>query len=129
MIKVFLSIALLIVATSVIAGDINGSPIGYHSYKEALNDLKSNPNAKISAHQDWIIIEVSTDTEMTLWSFTPKGHFAHPAVVKRSVIENDGSVNLIMNALCGASKPDCDKLIQQFKQLNEQISQNMRKNS
>ena len=129
MIKRLFSIALLFVSTLSVARDVQESTIGYESYDEALSSLKSNPSAKVSVQQGWTIIEVNTETEMALWSFTSEGHFAHPAVVKRNVVETGGTVSIIMNALCGAAKPDCDKLIKQFEQLNEQISQNMRKNS
>ena len=129
MIKVLFSIVLLFISTTSMAEDASGSTIGYQSYDEALNDLKSNPKAKVTVQQGWTIIEVNKDNEMALWSFTSKGHFAHPAVVKRNVVESKDTVSIIMNALCGAAKPECDKLIKQFEQLNEKISQNMHKDS
>lgn len=111
------------------AGEADEPTIGYPSYQAALTDLKSNPKANVSVQGGWTIIEVNSNNEMALWSFTPEGHFAHPAVVKRNVVESEGSVHIVMNALCGASKSDCDKLIKQFEQLNEQIRKSMRKGS
>ena len=129
MIRVFIAVAIIAASCFVRAGETEKPTIGYSSYEAALTELKRNPNANVSVQGGWTIIEVNLNNEMALWSFTPEGHFAHPAVVKRNVVESEGSVHIVMNALCSASKSDCGKLIKQFEQLNEQISKNMRKGS
>jgi len=60
----------------------------------------------------------------TQWSFAPRGHYAYPAVVRRKIEQNpDGNVFVRMSSLCEADKASCDKLIDEFKQLNERIRQ------
>jgi hypothetical protein len=58
---------------------------------------------------------------LTIWSFTPSGHPAHPAVVRRVVVRQDGAMHVKMSGLCEATKPACDKLWTDFEQLNEQM--------
>ena len=60
-----------------------------------------------------------------MWSFTPESHPAHPAAIKREVIERDGMVYIDMNALCQAEKRECDALIEQFKEINGKIRESM----
>lgn len=60
-----------------------------------------------------------------LWSFTPEGHAAHPAAVKRTVLEKDGAVFIDMKVLCFGTQAACDKLVEEFKQLNERIKESM----
>ena len=129
MIKNITFIAALVISSVCNAEDVQSSTIGYPSYEAALSDLKANPNARISQQDGWIVIEMNSNSEMALWSFTTEGHFAHPAVIKRNIVESDQTVDIVMNALCGGTKPNCDKLIGQFEELNERISQNMQKDS
>lgn len=127
MIRIFVVAATIIVSCFAVAGEVDKPTIGYPSYEAALTDLKSNPKANVSVQGGWTIIEVNSNNEMALWLFTPEGHFAHPAVVKRNVVETEGAVHIVMNALCVASKSSCDKLIKQFENLNDQISKKMSK--
>jgi hypothetical protein len=56
----------------------------------------------------------------------PRATPRHPTVIKRSVIQDkDGAVFIRMNALRGAAKDECDKLIAQFKQLNEDLKKDL----
>lgn len=66
--------------------------IGYSSVSEALQALQARPDAKISVHQGWTIVDVNNGKDMTLWSFAPEDHPAHPAAIKRDILEKDGSV-------------------------------------
>jgi len=68
---------------------------------------------------------VTEQDGLTLWSFTPEGHPAYPAVVKRQMVEKDGAWYVNMNALCEATKAACDKLIEDFKVLNERMRQSI----
>ena len=101
------------------------SSIGYPTVSIALESLRKDPNASVSNQGDWIIINIENDSEKTLWSFTPKSHPAHPAAIKRTIYEKDGHIGIGMKALCQASKKECDKLIEQFKELNENIKRSM----
>lgn len=114
------SSALLIFA----APQARAQGIGYPSVAAALDALKSRSDVSISNQGGWIIIDERKTK--ALWSFTPAGHPAHPAVVKRGLVEKNGNISIEMTALCQASKAACDKLIEEFKNLNAQIGQSVR---
>jgi hypothetical protein len=95
------------------------SPIGYPSVQAALEALRARSDVKVTEQDEWIIINDPVST--TLWSFTPMNHPAHPAVIKRSVVENNGGTYLDMKGLCQAEKAACDKLMEEFKEMNEKM--------
>jgi hypothetical protein len=99
--------------------------IEYRSVAEALETLKAKPGVEINELKPsgWVIVN---ESRSIMWSFTPTGHYAHPAVVRREVVERDGGVVLEMRALCQADKASCDKLIREFQELNERMRQSMR---
>lgn len=97
----------------------NDSPIGYSTVAAALADLSANLGMTVSTQEGWTIIEDRQNH--VLWSFTPAGHPAHPAAIKRIVREQDGHLVLNTKALCQAPKEPCDALIAQFELLNAQI--------
>lgn len=95
------------------------SSIGYPTVAAALEALRSQSGSTVSLQGGWTIISVTA--EQTLWSFTPANHPAHPAAVKRKIVERDGAVGVHMTALCQAEKAACDRLIEEFQQLNDRI--------
>jgi hypothetical protein len=99
--------------------------IGYPSVEAALADLKSKPGVEVAEQNGWTI--VADPAEKTVWSFAPSGHVAYPAAVKRATVEKDGKVWIEMKVLCQAEKAPCDALVEEFKQLNEQIRQSMQR--
>lgn len=100
--------------------------IGYASVKEALSALKEKPGVSIREQDGWtIIVDPESAQRQTIWSFTPKGHGAHPAVVKRTAVERDGRISLEMNVLCQAEKAPCDALVQEFQAINARIREQM----
>ncbi len=108
-----------------LAEDAAVSSIGYASVSEALRDLTENPAATVENHGDWIVISLEDDGYI-LWSFTPTTHPAHPSAVKRSLVEADGAFHILMNVLCESTKSACDSLVEDFKELNEKISSEIR---
>lgn len=98
--------------------------VGYPTVAAALAALKAKAGAKVSERGGWTIVD--DRAAGALWSFTPAGHPAHPAVVKRVIGEHGGQVAVNMTALCQAGKAACDQLIEEFRQLNEQMAQSMR---
>lgn len=90
--------------------------IGYASVGEALEALKAKPGVNIVTKPDgWVI--ATEPTVYAQWSFTPEGHYAHPAVVRRTIQQRqDGEVHFDTAALCGADKPACDRLMAEFRE-------------
>jgi hypothetical protein len=102
------------------------SSIGYPTVAAALADLKSNPNASVREQEGWTIIRVQEgEKQSAIWSFSPIGYPAYPAAVKRTIYEQDGVVMMKTNALCQASKVECDKLMEQFNELEQRIRDRM----
>lgn len=102
------------------------SSIGYPSVAAALESLRVRSDVKIREEHGWTV--VTDPTANTIWSFTPVGHPAHPAAVKRILIERDGAILMEMKALCQAPKAPCDKLIEDFKVLNEKARRGIKGN-
>lgn len=99
--------------------------VGYPTVDAALQALEARSDVRISVQGGWTIAE--DRAAGAVWSFTPPDHPAHPAVVKRAVVERDGQAFIDMTALCQASKGACDKLIADFQALNERTAQSARK--
>ena len=97
------------------------SSIGYETVDIALQAMKNKEGTKLSIQGGWTIIEDKEDSNMVLWSFTPESHAAHPAAIKRKVLEKNQAIYIQMSALCQAKKADCDKLMQEFELLNKNI--------
>ena len=97
---------------------------GYANPDAALAALKERTDVVITQQGKWTIVDDKTNS--TYWSFTTLGHPAHPAAVKRVLVQSpSGDVSIMMTAKCGASKSECDKLIAEFRALNERVRQNV----
>ena len=120
---VVLLTAIALVGAEVRADD---STIGYPTVDAALDALHKDPHAQFSTRDGWTIVATEENGNHVLWSFTPKGHAAYPAAVKRTVLEEkNGAISLEMKVLCFGTQAACDKLVDQFKELNERIKQSM----
>lgn len=119
---------LLVLPVSVSAGD-NDEGIGYATVGEALSQLKQHPDASVSIQSGWIIIEMKhpgkTVSENAVWSFTPPQHYAHPSVIKRRILEEEGDLFVDMQALCHAEKHACESLMDAFSQLNDNLGRSL----
>lgn len=104
-------------------GAARNASIGYPSVAAALGGLRARKDVSVSVQGGWTVI--TEQDGLTLWSFTPENHPAHPAVVKRQMVQKDGAWYVNMNALCEATKSACDKLIEDFKVLNERMRQSI----
>lgn len=98
--------------------------IGFSSVAQALAALQAKDGAgAIVTHADgWVV--VNEPAAAAQWSFTPAGHEAHPALVRR-IIHRDptGTVNVETSSLCEAPQPACARLLQEFETMNSRITQ------
>lgn len=100
--------------------------IGYPTVQAALEVLQAKPGVQIQITKPdaWTIANEPGDVQ---WSFTPSSHSAYPAVVRRVIkMKPDGGIFIEMSGLCEAEKAACDKLMADFKELNERIGQSVR---
>lgn len=100
------------------------SRIPYPSVAAALEGLEANDGkGTIVTHADgWTIINEPMASAQ--WSFTPSGHHAFPAVVRRVIQrEPGGAVKVDTVSLCEAPQIECSKLLSEFSAMNERITQ------
>jgi hypothetical protein len=100
------------------------SPIEYPTVAAALKNLEArDSNGTIVTHSDgWTI--VNEPLASAQWSFTPSGHYAFPAVVRRVIKRSsNGSVSVETSSLCEAQQSECSKLLAEFAALSERITQ------
>jgi hypothetical protein len=107
---------------SIGAEESTQSSIGYGSVAEAWKSVSNHPSAKVAIQDGWRIVSLQANYKYVLWSFTPDSHRAHPAAVRREVIEINKTVRIDMRVLCEAEKSACDSLVREFEQLNRSIS-------
>lgn len=96
--------------------------LGYRTVADALAGVKRQPGAivQVTEPERWTIVTLPAPA-YAVWSFTPVGHYAHPAVVRRAIKERNGGVYVEMTALCQAEKTPCDRLMREFQQLNQKM--------
>ena len=108
------------------SSQVRSSSIGYPSVTAALDALRARKDVTISEQQGWTI--VNDPASMTLWSFVPKDNPAYPAAVKRAFVQKGAEVYVNMNVLCQAEQTPCDKLVEDFNVLNQQMREDFERN-
>jgi hypothetical protein len=76
--------------------------------------------AEFEEQAGWTIVASRDRGAAVQWFFTPEGHPAHPAVVKRTVLERNGTGVIDLEALCQVPQEACDRLVDDFRQISEQ---------
>ena len=93
------------------------SAIEFKTVAEAKAALLARPGATSKLQDGWLIIN---EKDGPIWSFTPQGHEAYPAVGKRVIQEGeDGRFSVLALLLCEAAKDPCDRLAESYKALDE----------
>jgi hypothetical protein len=97
---------------------------GYRSPNAALEALRERPDVVISESDGWTIVHDKPNS--TVWSFTRAGNSAHPAGIKRALAQSEtGHVSVVMTAMCGARREECDKVIAEFRNRNERMREDV----
>ncbi len=99
--------------------------IPYPNVETARAALLARDDIERSEVDGWTIVKVPA--ENAIWSFTPDSHPAHPSMILRAPFERDGTVYLGMDVKCGATKPLCDALVEEFKAMNARMAQDMQR--
>ncbi|XLZ69129.1 hypothetical protein ABT364_21715 [Massilia sp. SR12] len=103
--------------------EVERSSIEYRSPADALKALRTKPGVEIDVNNGWTI--AFERTAHVVWSFAPEKHASFPSVVKRRIVERDGTVFVEMGVKCGATKSACDDLVREFNGLNEAMRAEM----
>jgi hypothetical protein len=104
---------------------ISESPIGYATVQEAFDALVAEPSAVQSEYEGWTSFNQKVEGKYIIWSFTPEGHPVHPTAVRREIVNNDGDVSISVAVMCHSSRLDCDQLIEQFQQINDNLKRKL----
>jgi hypothetical protein len=99
--------------------------IPYPNIETARAALLARDDVRQREENGWLILTVPS--EYAIWSFTPAGHPAHPSMVLRMPVQRDGEILLSLDVMCGADKPACDALTEEFRALNARMSEQMRR--
>jgi hypothetical protein len=109
----------VLAAQAALAADDEPAPIGQASVAGVLEALRADASAQFREQRGWTVVASREGREPVEWFFTPEGHAAHPAVVKRTAIERDGVGMIDLAALCHAEQAACDLLLDDFRQQHE----------
>ncbi len=114
-------VPIFVFLTVVARAQDQSAPIPFTTVEQARKALSAQSGMQVSEQQGWLI--VTDQKEMTLWSFTPRGLAAYPAAVRRRVVRGSEEIYVETTALCEAEKAACDRLIADFKKLNDSLIQ------
>jgi hypothetical protein len=89
------------------------------SVAAVLESLRVDPSAQFAEQRGWTVVASSEHGLPVQWFFTPEGHPAHPAVVKRTALESDGIGRIELAALCQVEQAVCGQLLDDFRQQHE----------
>jgi hypothetical protein len=110
----------LFVVGAAAAADDGTDAIGYPSIEAAITALRADPTAQFDVQQGWTVVASREGDNPVQWFFTPAGHPAHPAVVKRTAIEAKRTGFIDLAALCYGPESECYRLLDDFRQRSEQ---------
>ena len=85
----------------------------------------ADPSAAQSEYEGWTSFNQKVEGKYIIWSFTPEDHPVHPTAVRREIVNKDGEVLISMAVMCHSSRFDCDQLIEQFQQINENLQRKL----
>ena len=104
--------------------------VGFKTVAEAMATLKDKPGVTVTTRSSdqWTIInEIGGQVN---WSFTPVGHYAYPAVVKREIkVNEEGKLVMQTRALCESGTGPCERLIGEFNQSNKRAQEIIQKSA
>lgn len=96
------------------------APIGYASVAAVREALRADPKAAMRTQDGWTVVASREKGAAVEWFFTPETHAVYPAVIKRTVVEEDGVGMIDIAALCETTSQEaCDQLIEDFRQTHK----------
>lgn len=101
------------------------APLPYATVAQALAGLKARDGdgtIVTDGGDGWVI--VNEPMASAQWTFTPAGHAAYPAVVRRVIVRGPNrAVRVEVASLCEAPAAACAQLLKTFEGMNDRITQ------
>jgi len=91
---------------------------------DALAELRSNPRLISFRENGWLVYQDRAN--MVMWRFTPPDHPAHPSAVRTAMVRGENGFTVQWSSLCESTKPDCDKLVAEYKEQAERLRDQLR---
>jgi hypothetical protein len=98
------------------------APIAEATVAAVLASLRADASAEFREQRGWTVVASREGAHAVEWFFTPEGHEAHPAVVKRTAYDQDGVGFIDLAALCQVEQAVCDRLLVDFRQRHERAA-------
>jgi hypothetical protein len=117
--RTVVAVLFALIGSAASAAEDEPASIGYASVLATLEALRAQESAQFRTQRGWTVVASRERGAAVEWFFTPEGHDAHPAVVKRTVIERDGVGMIDLVALCHVEQLACDGLLDDFRQQQE----------
>lgn len=104
--------------------EVQESAIPYPTVADAAAALRERPDVNVTMRQGWMIIVEGNGT--TIWSFVPASHPAYPSAGKRTLtMLGPGTWSVSTSLKCEATKDACDKLAQEYSELDGKMQQRL----
>ncbi len=91
---------------------------------DLLDEIRRNPHIEPLGERGAVAGFVDQNA-MAVWVFTMPGHAAHPAVMCSRVVEQSEGVRIRTEASCRGSAADCNRLVAEFKAMNDKLQQRL----
>ena len=88
-------------------------------YESLLKDVSSRPGSRTSRESD--LIRVDDPDDGSIYFFTTREHAAHPAIIKRTVVERDGEVLVSTKGWTGEQSPQFEDWLRAFQAQDRQM--------
>jgi hypothetical protein len=95
-------------ATGALAAQKDPLAIPYATVAAARKAVLAKPGVTQDEHEGWLVVTDQSGDAFTTWTFTPKGHAAHPALLRRDIVVTNGAPAVVMHFKCEAARKACD---------------------
>jgi hypothetical protein len=89
--------------------------------------IRGMPGAVAMPSQSPDFEVISIEPHGDLWNFTKATHPAHPSVACRRLVRQGDAWNVRTDIQCRAAKPQCDKLAADYRALDNQMRESIRR--
>ena len=101
-------IGLALSAATAAAAQKDALAIPYATVAAARKAVLAKPGGTKDEHDGWLVVTDQHDDAFTTWTFTPKGHAAHPALLRRDIVVVNGAPAVVTHFKCEAARKACD---------------------